>query len=61
MLLCSMAPCWALLLSHTDGNPSLAWRASKLGDQVAKKSHQLATDVQDAASDAQKKVEGLFA
>lgn len=51
----------AISAVDTDGNPSLAWRASKLGDQVAKKSHQLASDVQDAASDAQKKVEDLFA
>ncbi|MDO4822008.1 MAG: DoxX family membrane protein [Rothia sp. (in: high G+C Gram-positive bacteria)] len=51
----------AIAAVDTDGNPSLAWRASKLSDQVAKKSHQLASDVQDAASDAQKKVEDLFA
>ncbi|MDY6051935.1 MAG: DoxX family membrane protein [Rothia sp. (in: high G+C Gram-positive bacteria)] len=51
----------AISAVDTDGSPSLAWRASKLGDQVAKKSHQLASDVQDVASETQKKVEDIFA
>ncbi|WP_237187945.1 DoxX family membrane protein [Rothia nasimurium] len=46
----------AISAVDTDGNPSLAWRASKLGDQVSKKSSQLAADVQSVAQDAQKKV-----
>lgn len=50
----------AISAVDTDGSPSLAWRASKLSDQVAKKSHRLASDVHEAATDAQKKVEDLF-
>lgn len=50
----------AISAADTEGNPSLAWRASQLGDQVAKKSQQFAADVQDAASDATAKVEDLF-
>lgn len=51
----------AIASVDTDGNPSLAWRANKLGQQVAKKSSQLAGDVKDASNDAHKKVENLFA
>lgn len=44
----------------TDGNPSLAWRATKLGDRVSKKTGQLKADVIDAAHEAQKKAEDVF-
>lgn len=50
----------AITAVDTDGNPSLAWRAHKLGDRVAKKSSQFAAEVKDAGADAQKKVEDLF-
>lgn len=39
----------ALASVDTDGNPSLAWRASKLTDKVAKKSEQISSDVMDKA------------
>ncbi|WP_421082850.1 DoxX family membrane protein [Rothia nasimurium] len=46
----------AISAVDTDGNPSLAWRANKLGHQVAQKSSRLANDVQAAAQDATQKV-----
>lgn len=50
----------AISAVDTDGNPSLVWRASKLSDKVAHKSSQLASEVQDVAHDAQKKVSDLL-
>lgn len=50
----------AISAVDTDGNPSLLWRASKLGDRVAHKSSQLASEVQDVAHDTQKKVSNLL-
>lgn len=51
----------AISAVDTEGNPSLVWRASRLSDKVASKSSQIASDVQDVAHDAQKKVSGLLA
>lgn len=50
----------AISAVDTEGSPSLAWRASKLSDKVANKSSKIASDVQDVALDAQKKVSGLL-
>lgn len=37
----------AITAVDTDGSPSLAWRASKLTDQVSKKTAQVTADVKD--------------
>lgn len=39
----------AIASVDTNGNPSLAWRANKLGEKVAKKSEQLTAEVADKA------------
>lgn len=41
----------ALTSVDTEGNPSLAWRANKLGHEVAKKSNQITEDVKKKSED----------
>ncbi|MBM7051055.1 MULTISPECIES: DoxX family protein [unclassified Rothia (in: high G+C Gram-positive bacteria)] len=41
----------ALASVDTDGNPSLAWRANKFGETVAKKSEKITADVAEKAED----------
>lgn len=41
----------AITAVDTNGNPSLAWRASKLGDDVRKKSEKLSKDVKKKSED----------
>ncbi|WP_346844517.1 DoxX family protein [uncultured Rothia sp.] len=41
----------AITAVDTDGNPSLAWRANKFGNKVAKKSSQITSDIKEKSED----------
>lgn len=41
----------AITAVDTDGNPSLVWRANKLGNTIAKKSGQITSDLKDKSDD----------
>lgn len=41
----------AITAADTDGNPSLAWRANKLGHDIAKKSEKIGSDIKDKSED----------
>lgn len=41
----------AITAVDTDGNPSLVWRANKLGENIAKKSEKISSDIKDKSED----------